>query len=327
MGKYPKVLALFGSAIVTIAMAYHLAYFIGETFFFDKLFYNKSIAHGYWVPKKNTQISDFGRRSKDALPLYELSTISSASATVLGSMKDSVFTVALIGDSYVWGQGVRFEYTMSQLLEKKLNERRPSRVLSLASSGDDVIENYSKYVYANAMGVDMYIFVLVNNDVLINKQRKYDDTVDTQVYDRLTGLCSKQTNREVTSVRWDDSEINGGEYYLQKLQESYHNPANICVLQRVAAMLPKERALYFVADDREKYLDIYINALEQSGLHIIDRVLGKRLNKYSKYFSDTNKYFRVSKIEDHPSVLAHRMYADILFDELITNPSWGFLRE
>lgn len=333
MNKYIKLVVLISIAVLSVYLSYRIAYYICETYFFDKVFYQKSVEFGYWIPGKKLLISDFGRRAYDVIPLFNASFVSRIPDWYRASVSDKalehVFTVAIIGDSYVWGQGVHFSDSVSQVLERKLNTIRKTKVFAFAEEGDDVVENYSKYVYLQDKHIDLFVFVIVNNDVMLNIERKYSSDGDLKIYTTINDGCVRANNQETTGIYFSDQK-KGYRYYDQKIHESYANSANICVLNTVASLLPKEKAIYFDPDNyftvQDKGMDVYLSALRQNNLYILSSAKGRSLTEYAPYFRDPEKYFHVSQLEDHPSVLAHRMYADILFREITTNPRWELMQ-
>ncbi|KKQ49358.1 MAG: hypothetical protein US68_C0016G0018, partial [Candidatus Shapirobacteria bacterium GW2011_GWE1_38_10] len=102
-------------------------------------FYQKSITHGYWIPSKHPTHDDFGHRAKD---IYQLQ---SGQPDPLKTNNSDIFKIALYGDSYVWGQGIKNEQRFAKLLETKLNKIRPTKIISLAETGDNIFDHYQKY--------------------------------------------------------------------------------------------------------------------------------------------------------------------------------------
>ena len=326
MNTYLKCVTRTVLILVSSIIACRLAYYVCVTYFFDTVIYYKSTEYGYWIPGGHTELTDFGRRAWDVIPLFDRSLLSGIPSEYRALQNDTrphTFTIAMIGDSYVWGQGVLFSNSVSQVLERKLNAVRKTRVLSLASPGDDMVENYSKYLYLRDKHMDLYIFVPVNNDVMLNLRRDYDQ----KIYDMLITPCEQTTGHAVSGVGPADWN-KGMKYYNRKIREAYANPSNICVLNIVAAAYPKDRAIYFIPDDYfniDTTTHIYETALARDGLYILSSSLARNSPVYGKYFSDTDRYFHVSSLEEHPSALAHRMYADVLFHEITTNRRWNFV--
>lgn len=317
--------------LISCFLSYRLAYYICETYFFDKVFYQKSVAFGYSIRGKNLTMPDYGRRSYDVIPLHDASLISKIPAWYRASVSDKslehTFTIAMIGDSYVWGQGVRFSDSMSQVLERKLNSIRKTKILSIAAGGDDLVDNYSKYAYLQDKHIDLFIFVIVSNDLVFNKPREYLNDRDSEIYDSLIKACMSETGVPATTVRFTNIQ-KSNEYLTQIFLASYANPTNICVLHAVAALLPKEKAIYFIPDDvaYDTHLYDFTSVLKNNNLFVLPSTIAKTMPEYASYFHDSDVYFHVSSLDPHPSVLAHRMYADILFREITSSPQLGFIK-
>ena len=149
-------------SFISVVISLLLSYWIAERYFFDKLFYQKSIQHGYWIP-----IEGYKERVADLLEL-ESRLKDDRGLQLHDKQPSNKFTIAVIGDSYVWGQGVRFSQTATQGLEKKLNKYRNTEVLSFAYSGDNILDYAHRYhQIMQSFDVDLYIFALVINDILL----------------------------------------------------------------------------------------------------------------------------------------------------------------
>jgi hypothetical protein len=150
-----------GIAILALIIGIFASQWISEKFFFDKFFYQKSIKYGYILSKRDAKLEDFGKRAADVLTLLKHPEELRSS--------QGLFTVAIIGDSFVWGQGIRNQDRFAEVLEKKIKKIRPARVLSLALCGDSLYDNYIKYqiLIRNGIHVDFFVFGLVDNDLVL----------------------------------------------------------------------------------------------------------------------------------------------------------------
>jgi hypothetical protein len=107
-----------------------------ETYFFDKFIYDKNPRYGYFA--QGTTTASFGKRAEELLHLEEFQNNQKQGTTgVSGETADSRYAVVVIGDSYVWGQGLRNEDRFAYILEKKLNTIIPSHVMSLGECRAD----------------------------------------------------------------------------------------------------------------------------------------------------------------------------------------------
>lgn len=324
MNSVMKRLVLVCLSVVSCFLSVKAALYVARNYFFDQFYYGKSEAFGYWVAGRTQNSEEFGNRSKDVRQLYADNT---KPANILGATSDDTYTIAVIGDSEVWGLGALFEETFPQLLQKKLGTVRKTRVLSLGSMGDDVVDNLTKYKYLQQHArIDLYIFVPVSNDIVINQYRKYAN-------DELAGInktCEDEAGiPPTTNISPADPnylKIMSKEYINRIYYESYANDTNWCILRAAMRQYPKDGAMYFAADDIfwDTHLFQYMNEFKKLGMYTFSsrRAMGDA--RYARYWTKTREQLRVSAQEDHPSALAHRMYADVLFDEITNNPRWRF---
>lgn len=324
MKKHSFLLSALILILLSSFFSYKACFFIAEKYFFDKFFYKKSIKHGYlFCDDEGCHLKRYGKRSEDIEKLYLTSKSTLETSRVLGKSVNDVFTIAVYGDSYVWGQGVLESERLTSILEKKLNRIRNTRVLSFGWPGDSALDNLLKYQMASErFTIDMSIFVLVKNDLLLRESNQYPSATYEEIKKSCTGL-------ENDFVYNEDSDSLGYDYIMKLVFDSYHNKQNLCVLEKVLELYPKENAIYFVTQefilDPESYTHKYIESLERAGLYVTSYELANRLPKYEHYWD--NKPFLVSKMEGHPSKYAHEMYADALFEEITSNPQWGFVND
>jgi len=133
-------------AILSTILSILLTFWISEEWFFDKVYYQKSVLHGYWPPGKELLYIDFGRRGQDISKLLDFIH---NPASYPNKIKTTGFTIVIIGDSFVWGQGLRESQRFTTILNKRLNSIRPTSIIQLGSNGDSLLDNYIKYHYAN----------------------------------------------------------------------------------------------------------------------------------------------------------------------------------
>ena len=303
-----RLFLIFTSLIISI----NLALWISETYFFDKFYYYKSIAYGYWVPGKKLSWKDFGKRGQD---LISLTSYNNQNQKVLGAeINKNLFTVAVIGDSYVWGQGLKEEDRFVDILEKKLNTIYPSRVISLGNSGDELIDNYVKYVMIkrNNPNIDLYIFGIASNDLVISgKESLYNTNLHRQILSRCPEpfiYAPRYTNE--LPQDWDD--VN---FQTENKSVDYQY-GNSCIFRNLAPLFPRESALYYsyLNPNDDRILKKITEELSATK-HIILYPGQKYLLKYIKKRSD----YYISKRELHFSYKANQMFAQQLFDYIVEN--------
>jgi hypothetical protein len=193
--------------------------------------------------------------------------------------------------------------------------------------GDDLVDNLAKYsIIKGVTHVDLYIFVLVNNDLFFNAERRYD----TDRYPLFDSQCYTRTGKHPTTeiVQGDGvPSRTAEEIYKKNNFEANRNTANLCVADLVAQELPKDNAIYFIPDDYSGDSLLFpnlIRPLQNNGLFVLSSNQARTLPQYAKYRKAPFVDFHVSRLESHPSPLAHRMYADVLFNEIIHNARWKF---
>lgn len=165
--KHQAVLFTVLLSILSLTISYGIVKRISEIFFFDKFYYQKSIDFGYFhfPPNKKSTLEVFGKRSQDVLTL-----LNNKSPDVKGHTSHGNYTIAIVGDSYVWGQGLKNNDRFPILLERKLSNLKDTKVYSFGMSGDGILDYYVKYQKIKELyDIDLYVYVLTVNDILINK--------------------------------------------------------------------------------------------------------------------------------------------------------------
>ncbi len=323
------------------ACSFAVIYFFGRQMLFDRFIYQKNITYGYWVGTKEKKLEIFGDRTKDMVDFknYLFSRqyafdLDQAGKTenILGATDKGVYTIFVIGDSIVFGQGIQTEQRFSNILEKRLGAIKKTRVIVLGNSGDNIWDNYIKYIVAvDEFGPpDLTLFSIVDNDLFFNEPGRYSQKIFTKIVANCQG-------KEVYDIALDqlNPPSEKGQSYGQLLYDSYaEDTKNFCALKNVLNYLPKEKTLYlsfdslgWLSSQSSGWLPCPIQVnLSKNGFAVF------AFDDYYKkhkgdYFFDTlfdNDPFFVSKRERHPSVLANKIFADSLFAEITTNSKWGF---
>ncbi|MEO8581501.1 MAG: hypothetical protein ABI425_02860 [Patescibacteria group bacterium] len=237
------------------------------------------------------------------------------------------FVVAVFGDSYVFGAGVRNEQVFPLLLEKKLNRIRPTKVLSFALSGDTIFDNYEKYKIIQEMGVqpNVVVFGLVNNDLLLSPLKWAPSPT---IYTRFSVESSNIFNGCTGEIiRQED-----GDSYERDVSAPFEvDTLNYCGFLKTLTLLPKEKAIYFnfwdVNLEPDTRMEKLIAGLSSKGLHIVTP-----LKEFKKYLGNNNDKisevpaFHVSKLDFHPSAVSHELFAESLFQEITSNTDYQFMQ-
>lgn len=264
------------------------------------------------------------KRIRDLRPLINFNNQKEG---VLGAQTQTeTYTIVLIGDSFAYGQGVRETETFGRVLEVKLNKIRPTKVSILALPGDSIIENYTKFLLARSTaGANLYVFSMVDNDLVYDHVNKYPS--EKEVYGSLKKSCPK----EEFVYHWSDEEFDN---QLKRVIAPSHDDkfSNRCWVESVVRALTLQNVNFFFfstfsyddlnlapleflkPDDRlRRKLELdYVNMVEKNGGAVINR-LNVPVKKWG-----------VSKKEGHPSKELHALFAETLYQEIVSNPHWGF---
>ncbi|MFA5025583.1 MAG: SGNH/GDSL hydrolase family protein [Candidatus Shapirobacteria bacterium] len=307
MTKTNKILTLFFFTMIICLTTYFICYFIAEKYFFDKFFYQKSISHGYVLSEENFNYATYGDRGKD------LATLENPNQLKTEIFQDE-FRIAIIGDSHVWGQGVKNNQRFAKLLHDKLNKIRSTRVFSYGKRGNNTLDYYNTYQnISNIVFANIYIIVPVTNDAILNKNNISHPFVTS---------CEKKFPKEKPLFFSENYPVN------TIIDHSWINPINQCIVDSSLQSLPTSNAIYLI--DKDYYRDntqfnYYYQSLLKNNKTILSTSIGKFMDHYKKYFDDNvYKNFNLSPSDPHPNAIANQMYAEILFDEITTNPKWNF---
>jgi hypothetical protein len=309
--------------IVSISFFFSLALLIpiSEKFFFDKLYYRKSQRFGYLdenIPRLTAAIR-FRMNGIDLLGLDK----NFPQQDVLASTADkTTYRIAVIGDSIVWGLGIKKEQRFSDLLEKKFNTVRATTVINLGFPGDNFLDNLSKYtrLTQNNHPQDLYIFLILSNDVLLWEDARYPTDLQNDIVQmcKSKGSFAYDGNFPPIGSSMDD--------YVAAMRKAWTNEANVCLVTEGAKFLP-DNAIYLIADNSSGSTDydVFMRILSEQGLSVQTILRNSPgIEKYQRYFDNTMKYFVVTQLETHPSTLANRMIADYLYTEITSNDRWKF---
>lgn len=329
--KFCQVLGSFSLLFLSSYISYKAAYLLGEKYYFDKLFYKKSQDHGYIDQKvgegnvltlKNSPTIE--NRIKDMRFILNPANRN----TRIDASNKKVFTIALIGDSFVYGQGVLQELRMGNVLEEKLNKIRPTRVYSLGIPGDNIFHNYTKYKLAkDSIQPDVYVFGMVENDLLIDDVDKYNDG---QTYAEIKNLCPLP---EFHLDNWWKlgNDVRKKAFYPPFLPQY----SNSCYLKTILSDLDRNDNIIFFsfeyAGDKEPQIkdDDLDSYGEYMTYHYKKIVLDNGFPVLQPTLENSTPaiYETVSKTESHPSSNAHEQFADLLFKEITNNKKWRFQKE
>lgn len=264
---------------------------------------NRSILYGYFLENVDIPLAEYGKRSSDIVALLHENV--NATANVKSATTQHPYTIVVLGDSYVWGMGIRDSERFTNLLQNRLNGMRPVKVISLGYPGDSILDNYVKYrVYTKNNVADMVIFASVDNDLLYREKSQYDQNIQNNILDGCTApLIWNVESPSFTGAVYDATK-------KQTYQSSY---GNLCVLDAILQAIPKKTNIFFFNFGynwgKNYLIDMFMNEVTKNGFPVISVPPQKEA---------TDLY--VSAADPHPSAYANRLFADILFNAV--TKSW-----
>lgn len=270
--------------------------------FFDKFIYEKDASYGYipldneWKFRCSADFNPDGFRDIEFYP-----------------KKDDEFLILAVGDSLVYGLGLRIEDRFTNLLDMKLNRIRNTRVFNLGRCGENLYRNYvTAEEYRKKLNPDLIIFSLYENDLLIKKDLSdFPYPADQDVHDQ--------------KIVYDASPRDTYPTYSQRVLGTFdENTVNYSMLLDLAPQMAKDKTLYYLltytAPDSIHHK--LLNVFNYYGYPIINN-FDLYFDKYKKY--SHKKYgLQVSPREFHPNSLANQMFAERLYQEIMFNAKWGF---
>jgi hypothetical protein len=161
--------------LVVCGLSIIISLFVMELLLSMKAFDNLSSESPIWVPAKYKQISmQFSRihNKKSMLNEYGFNDVNHTKVK-----KDkSIFRIAVLGDSFVWGAGVPDSIIWTHKLEKRILEKGiDCEILNWAKSGWSTLDEFN---YLRNIGVgfqfDYLIFAFVVNDPVMDSSTHKD---------------------------------------------------------------------------------------------------------------------------------------------------------
>ncbi len=311
-------------ATIMVFVTTHACIWVSENYFFDKFYYKKSADYGYFVLD---DYEEYNERSKELNALrYE---------KPIKKTDSNYFNIGIFGDSYVYGTGIKNKQRFYHLLEKELNKIRKTKVTAFSESSTSPINflEWHDLLVSAGNKYDLIIIALVDNDAFIRPKPDLTPLDHKNIVSDCQKSFPSVTPIFDISLKLFYNGINDDERDANKIseiayEESWKNPVNQCVLRKSLMALPTENTIYFITADYNNYSDkfaIYQKTLLENSKFVLSSSIGKNLPKYQKYWrQDPFQSFAVSRMEQHPNKVANQMYADILLNEITTNPRWKF---
>ncbi len=306
-------------AVAASFLAVALAALATQRWFFDRLYYQKSVAHGYWEGVLGGGNPDaVGGRARYLPALYRALGRLPPSWQQYAErppepIPEGSFVAVVLGDSLCWGQGVRDHQRWVHRLEQRLDRVRPTVLIPLCEPGDQLIDHWNKHGASQAVWQpDLYIFALVSDDVLLSGRE----------------VTLSPPAREIVEGCAQHPSSDGGGPMQQVSMDFAYSPgsAQRCVADAVLARLPQERSLYFIyGPPFHMGVDVageLARPLEQRGIEVLELVPDQGEGPDGPY---SRRYY-VSKREVHPSAWSHKLFAEALYEHIVADPELGFAR-
>jgi len=295
----------YGLFFLSILLSVWLLFWIGERYFFDKLFYKRSALHGYFsLNNSGLSQEETGWLNTTITNLREADLQRLKSGAVWPPQQKNKIRIAIIGDSNAYGVGVLPWERYSKLLPKELKKHSiESEVFTFAEPGNSIVDYYALYTLIKQQVNPDIIINLVVNDLLFNPDRYSSSEVVLQDLDEHCSKLPLYTGSE-------DREKN----YTEAMYKSYSpHYRNRCYLEVVAKELSKDTTVaYFSMSSsydlpkcgEESQVDDVVFMTDYESVMSGLGVSGQRY-----IFDLPDDKAHVTETENHPSRYTHQAYA------------------
>ena len=293
--------------LACLALSFILCFYLSENFFFDKIWYKKSALHGYynrwyydteaehlnWLERELVR-----RREQDLTDLL---------AGKVWSKQPGFKTIAVIGDSYVYGVGIRQSQRFSERLVPELKKQGISaEVYAFAEPGNSILDYLALYqLVKQQLDPDLLILGIVPNDLFFTEDRYPGNRAFLESFDNACGD---------KPIYQSDNNYQDEAGFITAMQQSFsHNSRNRCYLVEAAKILGRDPQLIYYgftarntnfachewdATAELTIMNQYINTLESHGMRGLSHLK-----------QDSPLQAMVSPKEGHPSSAINQQYA------------------
>lgn len=327
------LLAAAATTTLVLVSCVHLA----ETTFFDKFFYQKSGTYGYSGyteslahSPRNADMYRFGLLKDDAFAFPD-------DSQVKGAADDGSYKVAVVGDSFAWGQGVKESDRLSEVLERKLNQTRKTKVFSLGLQAESILDAVAKIeAISKSESIDLFVIPAVQNDALLLDEGRYNRYHSPAAQNIVDDCLTKYPDQKpLTYPNWLNVSPDQVEAVTQKLDEdtsaAWTTQPNTCIAEASLTKIreiTQGKTLFIITDDYtqdQSQFGPYKAMLDTAELPFVRSIDLKESPEFEKYWQHPEKSFHVSAKEGHPSAVAYRMYAAVIARELLQDTRWSFV--
>ncbi len=237
----------------------------------------------------------------------------------------SLNRIAVIGDSFTFGFGVRGEHTYPNVLEKTLNEEIDGRrfeVLNFGVGGYSTRDEALVFKHKTIdWDLDLVIIGYSFNDPEIDPVQplhSYYQEVSWWQYSNLLRLIAKAKQRR------DRKKYGAGDYFRYLHATNEHKWQSVIValeeIKRVAAerKIPVLLAIFPVTKNRSwadyPYQDLHqqvTDTANEKGIYVIDL--------YDNFSQYSSQELMVSPHDNHPSKIGHEVAAHAIYQWIVAN--------
>jgi len=330
-----KIIIVLSISLIFCFFTFICLYIFSEKYFFDKLFNQKSISHGYYNFWPN-EVDDwqivakkfnYNQRNTDLLNLiFAKQGDEQATAYFAKERKESTFKIAMIGDSMFFGLGVRKNQTVAYYLEKILKKNNNNvKIYNYSFAGDDILDNYLKYqLVQKYLKPDLTILGLVDNDLIFDNLERYPGK--NELNEQLVRFC-----RNRVMIEWEIEDRERNDPHINRLVflSSFEIISqNFCFLTQLSKgfeenliVLPFSYTNAPYADPSD--FDTELSCEEQSSSCIYQQIFYRYLSTFNKNFPIIDlynlDYGPISENEQHFDKNSNRNLAQRLANFIIEN--------
>ena len=241
---------------------------------------------------------------------------------------DQEFVIAVIGDSTSNGVGVRVGQRYVDILEKKLNKIRPTRIYNFSQPGDNIVDHFVKFELSEKyLKPDLVIFALYYNDLMDLDGSRYLSNQDK--LNELSVNCLPLFSEAKSSTQQLDEKEFLEAYVLPTYQEDY---GNLCVYRSFLEKVEKSNTavLYFnmaPSEDRESQDPLMVESqkIVNKTAYILEEEIEKTSDTHMFRVPDfLTHYSVVSEKELHHSSKTHEYVAEQLYTFLLNEDGGTF---
>jgi hypothetical protein len=291
--------------LIVCFLAIVCLYFLSEKYFFDKLFYQKSLSHGYyefWANSFNdwqliAEKFNKDQRNTDLLNLiFAEQGYQEEIAYFAEERKDSTFKIAVIGDSFLFGTGVRKNQSVPFFLEKILNKNKRVRVYNYSYAGEDLLDNHIKYeLVKKHLNPDLVVLGLVDNDLIFDSFTKYPGKENLK--QELEGLCQ---DLDLVEWRFEDRGKVGFDSFNLVVRPSFQdNTQNICFLNHLSKNFSREDTVLLILSCTDDIYKKFLRAFGQE-MPVVDScdIETKWISNIETHYNASTNFKIAKKLAD-----------------------------